>query len=449
MLNLILLICGVPGLFYPTQIHLSWTENPGEMRVTWFSRFSTSGQVKYSPFLCHLNDSKSKEKAKDSQKDQEAERNSGKSKTKDSTQTRINFGGQFSRYGYIHTAVINELNSECYYSYSVFNGYLESDTFMFKAKTHGQDLPAYSLIVYGDMGTYEIGQRTFDLIMSSLQTKETLAVVHLGDMGYDMPDHQGNIGDKFLNMIQPLAAYHPYMTVPGNHESGRNYSSYTNRFIMPNNPVSQNSSLFYSLDIGPVHYVFLHTTILLKKKAAQVRENMKEWLEDDLEKANQNRQNVPWIVTFHHHPLYCSHQSGDKSIREDCEIQTKIIRHNLEEIFYKNSVDLVLAAHVHHYERQAPIYRNLTMPSEKNDTHFYLNPTAPIHIISGNAGNHLQRNDPYSLTPDDWSVFMSQDYGFGRLIVMNRSCLLWKQYSSETNKLIDWVYMMKTNNTYH
>lgn len=446
MLNFILLICGVQGLFYPTQIHLSWTEKPGEMRVTWFSRFSTSGQVKYSPFLCHQDNAKS---SKEEQNDKEGEKHSSHIKSKDSTQRRIDFGLNYSRYGYMHTAVIDDLNPECYYSYSVFNGFLESDTFMFKAKTHGQDIPAYSLVVYGDMGTYSIGQQTFDLIMSSLQTKETLAVVHLGDMGYDMSDHQGNIGDKFLNMIQPLAAYHPYMTVPGNHESEMNYSSYTNRFIMPYNSVSRNSSLFYSLDIGPVHYVFLHTTILLKRKASEVRENMIEWLKDDLEKANKNRKNVPWITTFHHHPLYCSHQAGDKSIREDCEIQTKIIRHNLEDIFYENSVDLILAAHVHHYERQAPIYKNMTMPSEKNDTHFYLNPKAPIHIISGNAGNKLERNDPQSDTPDDWSVFMSEDYGFGRLIVMNSSCLLWKQYSSESNKLIDWVYIMKTNNTYH
>ena len=29
-----LLICIVSGLLYPEQIHLSWTENPSEMRAT-------------------------------------------------------------------------------------------------------------------------------------------------------------------------------------------------------------------------------------------------------------------------------------------------------------------------------------------------------------------------------------------------------------------------------
>jgi hypothetical protein len=414
------------GLFYPTQIHLSWTETPGEMRVTWFSRIKSSGLVKYRPFLCmdtYMKTMKISSKVR-----------------------RIDFGNQFSRFGYIHTAVLSNLTSECTYSYSVFNGLLESDTFMFKAKTHGQDLSRYSLIIYGDMGTYWIGQMTFDLIMSSLQTKEIMAVVHLGDMGYDLPDHQGNIGDKFMNMIQPLAAYYPYMTVPGNHEGKKNFTHYSDRFIMPENPVSKNSSLFYSLDIGPVHYIFLHTTILLKKKAEVVRENMKKWLKDDLEKAKKNRDEVPWIVTFHHHPLYCSHQVGDKSFREDCEIQTSIIRHNLEDLFYNYSVDLVLAGHVHHYERQTAIYKNKTVASGIDTTYHHHNAKAPIHIISGNAGNRLQRNDPVSRTPDDWSVFMSPDYGFGRLTVMNKTCLLWKQYSSESNKLIDHLYITKDLN---
>ena len=28
----------------------------------------------------------------------------------------------------------------------------------------------------------------------------------------------GHVGDEFMNKIQPIAAYVPYMTSPGNHE---------------------------------------------------------------------------------------------------------------------------------------------------------------------------------------------------------------------------------------
>ena len=32
---------------------------------------------------------------------------------------------------------------------------------------------------------------------------------------------------------------------------------------------------------------------------------MRDWLNRDLQLANNNRKNVPWIVVFGHKPLYC------------------------------------------------------------------------------------------------------------------------------------------------
>ncbi|PFX19149.1 Iron/zinc purple acid phosphatase-like protein [Stylophora pistillata] len=43
------------------------------------------------------------------------------------------------------------------------------------------------------------------------------------------------VGDDFMNQIQPIAAYVPYMTCPGNHEYAYNFSNYKNRFSMPGN----------------------------------------------------------------------------------------------------------------------------------------------------------------------------------------------------------------------
>ncbi len=45
------------------------------------------------------------------------------------------------------------------------------------------------------------------------------AVLHVGDFGYDMVDDQGKVGDAFMNQIQDIAAYLPYMTCVGNHEN--------------------------------------------------------------------------------------------------------------------------------------------------------------------------------------------------------------------------------------
>ena len=44
-------------------------------------------------------------------------------------------------------------------------------------------------------------------------------ILHVGDFAYDMNDDNGTRGDEFMRQIEPIAAYVPYMTCPGNHEN--------------------------------------------------------------------------------------------------------------------------------------------------------------------------------------------------------------------------------------
>lgn len=57
----------------------------------------------------------------------------------------------------------------------------------------------------------------------------------MGDFAYDLFEDEGRNGDDFMNEIQEIAAYVPYMTCPGNHERYYNFSHYKNRFSMPGN----------------------------------------------------------------------------------------------------------------------------------------------------------------------------------------------------------------------
>lgn len=81
----------------------------------------------------------------------------------------------------------------------------------------------------------------------------------MGDIGYNLNDKNGQVGDDYLNMIEPIAANFPYMTIPGNHEKYKNFTHYKNRFNMPKNDENQGLSLFYSINIGPVHFVMYNT----------------------------------------------------------------------------------------------------------------------------------------------------------------------------------------------
>jgi len=49
-------------------------------------------------------------------------------------------------------------------------------------------------------------------------------------------------------------------------------------------------------------------------------------------------------------------------------------------VFYKYGVDIILEAHEHSYERLWPVYNEVVTAKD------YINPKAPIHLISGTAG---------------------------------------------------------------
>ncbi|CAF4418080.1 unnamed protein product, partial [Rotaria magnacalcarata] len=41
-------------------------------------------------------------------------------------------------------------------------------------------------------------------------------ILHVGDMAYNMDIDNARVGDDYMNAIESIAAYIPYMTCPGN-----------------------------------------------------------------------------------------------------------------------------------------------------------------------------------------------------------------------------------------
>jgi hypothetical protein len=77
------------------------------------------------------------------------------------------------------------------------------------------------------------------------------------------------------------------------------------------------------------------------------------------------------------------------------------LRPILEDMFNDYGVDLVFAGHVHNYERDAPIYKNQTVPASVEEPHLVVGPKAPIYVTVGGAGNregHSETNP----NPPDW-----------------------------------------------
>ena len=71
-------------------------------------------------------------------------------------------------------------------------------------------------LVYGDFG-YDNAQ-SMSRIQAEVSAGGIDAILHVGDLAYDMFEDEGRKGDNFMNMIQSVSTQIPYMTLPGNHE---------------------------------------------------------------------------------------------------------------------------------------------------------------------------------------------------------------------------------------
>lgn len=430
MINAIYLLIKVlvasSGYITPEQVHLSWTANDNEMRVTWTTYFPISNYLFSRPMFCDLVSTWS-----------EIESNS----------TDYSISSYLYTVRYIHTGII-KLESGCTYEYYVGSWLGYSETYSFNGRSPGQnDLEKTNILVVSDWGGGELAQYTKSLLLQQVKVTTVDAILHGGDIAYDLDDMNGLIGDRWLNMIQPIAAKIPYMTLPGNHDTGRNYSHYSHKFKMPENEANQASSLFYSFNIGRAHYIMLNTEVYFEDSAVNEVLTQNNWLKKDLAEANteENREKRPWIIILTHRNLYCS-VDWNKPFRSknvDCGVGPIVLRHNLEELLYQFGVDLFIQAHVHHYERNTPIYKNLSVSSEFDSEHLHKNPKATIYITNGNAGNVYGHNDPISSTLHLYSVYSSEEFGYGRVVVHNKTHLFYEQFGAESKKVIDYVWVIK------
>lgn len=101
----------------------------------------------------------------------------------------------------------------------------------------------------------------------------------------------------------------------------------------------------------------------------------------------------------------------------------------MEDLFYQSGVDIELWAHEHTYERLYPTY-NRTVYNGTNVDNPYIDPPAPIHLLSGSAGCR----EEFDLFDDKqvWDAFRSSNYGFGMMRVFNETHIRFQQIVAAT-----------------
>ncbi|PVD25439.1 hypothetical protein C0Q70_13095 [Pomacea canaliculata] len=357
---LVLVLPAVLGSVYPEQVHLSYTDKPSEMVVTWVTQDKTKeSKVRFGQSSLEY--------------------------TAEGHTTTFVDGGSQHRKIYIHRARLHGLKpGESYEGWS--------KQFNFRAMKDGSDWSP-KMMVYGDMGSRN--DRALPYLQHNAHTGHFDAVLHVGDFAYDMHDDDARVGDDFMRQIEPIAAYVPYMTCVGNHEIAYDFGNYRHRFTMPG---GDGTGMYFSWNIGPAHIISFNTEVYYYQSATTEQ-----------------------------------HQT---TIRNG----TAAFWPNLEDLFYKYGVDVEFYAHEHSYERLLPVYKGKVCGGSSEP---YTNPRAPVHIITGSAGDK-EGQDRFQYHPAAWSAFRSDDYGFTVMDIVNSTHLTLHQVSSDKGgQVIDSMVLIK------
>ena len=300
----------------------------------------------------------------------------------------------------------------------------------------------------GDYGLVN-GNQTHTSLDRAVEDGGMDVLVHVGDLAYNMDDEEGVRGDDFMQREESVVSRIPYMVAPGNHEQAQNFSHYRNRFTMPNVASGSPTNLYFSFNVGPVHFIaldveryFFYNYYNMTHLAMQY-----EWLERDLQQAQRNAAQQPWIVAYGHRPMYCTHIYNDwnenyctedaSSVRDGVAFNGGKRQFGLEKLFFNYGVDLYVSGHMHSYERTYPVYRQQIV-----DTHYAGN-FGTWHLVVGAAGcsELLDRFDVDAAYP--WSVARSDSYGYGVLTVYNTTTMHWAQILDEDESVLDEVWVSK------
>ncbi|KAL3840529.1 hypothetical protein ACJIZ3_025120 [Penstemon smallii] len=406
----------------PEQVHLALTGREGEMRVMFVTHDGKENSVRFGLTRKKMG--------------QIVGTRVSRYEREDMCDSPANESTGWRDPGYIHDGVMINLKKSKRYYYQVGSdsgGW--SDIFSFISPNLDSDETIAFML--GDMGTatpYKTFARTQDESTSTIKwikrdiesigNKPTL-ISHVGDISYARG--YSWLWDNFFTQIEPIASRVPYHVCIGNHEydwpmqpwkpdwSSLSYKKdgggecgvpYSLRFNMPGNsseptgtraPATQN--LYYSFDMGVVHFVYLSTETIFIQGSKQY-----EFLKHDLESVD--RKKTPFVVVQGHRPMYTT---GCRN--RDVELRERLVEH-LEPLLVKNKVSLVLWGHYHKYERFCGI-SNFTCGEE-----------FPVHVVIGMAGQDSQpawdtrvdHPDDHVFPQPEQSLYRSAEFGYTRLV---------------------------------
>jgi len=389
----------------PEQVHLSLTSSPdfSEMRVAWTTLLPTASSIV-----------------------QWWTANSGGQVSTSSPGANRTYveGGWV---GMLHSALMTKLHPATTYTYRV--GDLDTNTWSAKNFTF-TTLPTMPLsrplrvVAIADMAYDNTSDATVAALTQLVAQNQVDLVLHYGDVSYADGDEQH--WDIFWRKVEPIASAVPYMTTPGNHEFWWNFTSYKHRVWMPTPSMDVT---YYALAVGPVFFLMMDSESWID--TANIPAWEVAWADSVM--ATVNRTERPFLFAVHHRPLYCTSEPSSQ-----CKEMAEVLRSQVEAMYNKNRVDVVLSGHMHNYERTWPIAGNGTVAQKS-----YQNPTAPTYIVNGAAGNREGNDKPHCNAPWDASPSACLEQKGFMTIEVSMTQAAMKFWDSEKGVMLDSVTITK------
>jgi predicted phosphodiesterase len=199
---------------------------------------------------------------------------------------------------------------------------------------------------------------------------------------------------------------------------------------------------YYSFDYKNVHFISMATETPYEQGSQQF-----EFVKDDLMKTKTN-PSIDWIIVYLHQPMYTSktHHEGLESFRD--------LYHNL---FNEYGVDLVLAGHIHNYQRSYPLIYNSENPSnpiieqsailansgDNEENNVYVEAQGTVFAIVGTGGAKLHGLDDQAY----FTANQFEDHGFLELKMINNGKSLAGQFYSNDGSIKDEFIIEKSSSS--
>jgi hypothetical protein len=168
----------------------------------------------------------------------------------------------------------------------------------------------------------------------------------LGDSGYCGKDDVGCLDKWWNETMQPIRASvdNRFLLALGNHDI-ENRCWYVDQVIEQSPPLASFSGGAgdYSYDYENAHFLALD----LGHGTAPMPAGLLEWVDRDLELAKE--RGVDWSIVMMHAPCYST--EADIGVSHGDSV---VVCNELEPVFAKHGVDIVLAGHAHDYQRTFP-----------------------------------------------------------------------------------------------